>query len=78
MNGVRGDVSILPIESYFDHNEIVNMLNIITNGFGSVFWTTVSNNQVSCGTDGYLVSNMRWQNELSIIPTNLNLKDVRE
>jgi hypothetical protein len=38
-----------------------------------VLWTAITDDQVSRGANGYLVGNMRWQNELTIVPTNFNL-----
>jgi hypothetical protein len=78
MNRIRGYISILPIENDFDHNEIVDMLQIITDCLLGVSGTTVSDHQVSRGPDGYLTGNVRRQNELTIAPTNCNLSNVRE
>ena len=76
MHRIGGYVSILPIESDFDHNKIVDMLQVVTNSLFGVFWIAVSDDQVSRGPNSNLVGNMRWQNELTIVPANLSLEYV--
>jgi hypothetical protein len=73
---IGGNVSVLAVESDLDHDKIVNVLQIITDGLFGVFWTTVPDDQVPCSTDTNLVCNMGWQNELAIIPSNLNLQTL--
>lgn len=60
MYRIRRNVSVLPIESDFDHNKVVNVLQVLADGFLGVVWIAVSDNQVPRGTDANLVGNMRW------------------
>jgi hypothetical protein len=76
VHGIRGNVSILPIENDLDHDEIVDVLQIIPDSLLGMFWTAVSDDQVSRSTNANLVCNMRRQNELAIVPSNVNLEDV--
>jgi hypothetical protein len=70
---VCGNVSILTLEDDLDHNEVMDMLQIISNCFLCMSRTTVENDQVSCRSNSYLVGNMTRKDELAIIPTDLDL-----
>ena len=73
MNRVCGDVRILAIEGDLDYNKVVDVLQIIPNCFLCMSRTTVENDQISCGSNSYLVGYMTWQDELAIVPTDLDL-----
>lgn len=76
MNRVGGDVGVLPIEGDLDDNEIVDMLKILTNGFLRMLRVRIVDDQVSSSSNGNLVGDMARKDELTIIPTDLNLNYV--
>ena len=78
MNGIGGDVSILPAEADLDNNKVVDVFEIVANKILGMLRRTILDNQISSSTDSYLVSNMAWQDELTIVPTDLGLNIIRK
>jgi len=77
MDRIGGNVSILPAEADLDNNKVVDVLEIVPDEILGMLRRTILDNQISGGTDSYLVSNMSWQDELTIVPTDLSLRTVR-
>ena len=73
MNRIGGNVCIWSTEGDLDYDKIVDVLKIVSNEFLSMFRRTILDDQVSGSTNSYLVSNMAGQDELAIVPTNINL-----
>ena len=73
MHRVRRDVSVLAFESNFDHDEVMNMLQVITDSVLGMLWMAVSNDQVSCSTNTNFVGNVWRQNELTLVPSDIDL-----
>lgn len=66
-------MSILATECNADHHQIVNMFQVVTNHFLSVFRAAIVDHEVPRGPSGNLIGNVAWEDELTIIPANLNL-----
>lgn len=73
MNRVCGNVCVLATKYNPDNDEIMNVLQVISNGFFGVSRIAVLDYQISCGSNGNFVGNMSRQDELAIVPSNLNL-----
>ena len=78
MNGIGGDVSILPAEADLDNNKVVDVFEIVPDKILGMLRRTILDNQISSSTDSYLVSNMPWQDELTIVPTDFSLRTIRK
>ena len=76
MYGIGGDVCILAAEGDLDHNKIVDVLKIVSDHFLGVLWSSVQNDQVPGSTDGNLIGYVARQDELTLVPTNLDLLAV--
>lgn len=76
MDRIGGNISILATEADLDDNKIVDVLEIVPDEVLGMLWRTILDNQVSGSTNSYLVGNMPWQDELTIVPSDLNLKAV--
>lgn len=76
MDRIGGNISILATEADLDDNKIVDVLEIVPDEVLCMLWRTILDNQVSGSTNSYLVGNMPWQDELTIVPSDLNLKAV--
>ena len=78
MDRIGGDVSIWSVKGDFNDNKIVNVLQIVPDEFLGMLRGAVLDYQVSCSTDSYLVGYMARQDELSIVPTDLDLLNIRK
>ena len=59
---IRRDIGIVLVERNFNHNEIIDVLQIITNSLLGVLWMAVTNDQISRGTNNNLIGDMISQN----------------
>jgi hypothetical protein len=76
VNGVGGNISIWSAEGDLDHNKIVNVLKVIPNEFLSMFRCAILDNQVSGSANSYLICYVAGQDELTIVPTNIDLLEI--
>lgn len=67
------DMNVLASEIHCYYDEIVDVLQVITNSFFRMPGTSVADDKISGGTNGNLICYMTWKDELPIIPTNFNL-----
>ena len=65
---------ILAIKSNLDHHQVVNMFQVIANHLLGVSGAAIVDDKVPRGPNSNLVSNMAWEDKLSIVPANLNLQ----
>lgn len=54
----------------------MDVFQIISNKFLGMLWATVVNDQVSGGSNRYLVRDVSREDELTIIPSDLDLDNV--
>lgn len=76
MNRVGGYVCVAVLEGDIDNNKIMNVVQVIADLICREFSSNASNDKVACSSGGDLVCNMRWNMELSLIPSNLKLSNV--
>lgn len=67
------NMNILAPESHCYDDEIVDVLEVVTNSFFCVLRTGIANNQIPCGANSNLISYVTWKDELAVVPTNFNL-----
>jgi len=73
MDRVCRNAYIFVIESDFDYNQVVNMLQIISDCILGKIGISISNDKISCRSSTNLISHMSRQDELTVIPSDLNL-----
>jgi hypothetical protein len=66
-------MNILTPESHGYYDEIVDVLEVVTDSFFRVSRTGITNDQIPGSTNCNLISYVTWKDELAIIPTNFNL-----
>ena len=76
MDGIGGNICILATKADINDNKVVDVLEVVPDHFLVMLRGAILNDQVSGGTDGYLVSDMARQDELTIVPANVNLAAV--
>lgn len=60
MNGIELQVSIAVLKQYFDHDEIMNMIQVFTEAFFGDIQMNVANDEVSGCAYPDLICNMTW------------------
>lgn len=73
MDRVRADKAITPNELYANSYEVVDVFKIIADSLLGDVGITITNNQVPACTLANLVCEMRGEDVLTIIPSNINL-----
>ena len=76
MDGIGGNICILATKADINDNKVVDVLEVVPDHFLGMLGGAILNNQVSGGTDGYLVGDMARQDKLTIVPANINLTAV--
>jgi hypothetical protein len=77
VNRVGGDICIVITKDHVHNNQVMNVIQMVSNlGFGELA-TSTSNNEITCRTIGNLVCDMTRNMELAISPTKLKLFTVR-
>lgn len=69
MYGVGTDVAAATFDIDLDDHQIVDMFKILADGLFSEPGITTANDKIASSTEGNLVRDMAWQDELAIAPT---------
>jgi hypothetical protein len=70
---VQRDVRIAVLEFRINDDQVVYVIQILTNNLGGDIIGDVMNSNIPRGAIGNLMSNMMRQNELAVIPSNFDL-----
>lgn len=73
MNGVGRHVRVIILELYIDHNQVVDMIQMVSDLVGRELPSGSMDDKVSAGSVGDLVGNMWGNVKLSITPAKLKL-----
>jgi hypothetical protein len=75
MDRVGCYAAIAIYELYPDDNEIVNMLQVVSDALFRVLWIATSNDKIASCTNADLVGNMTRKNKLTIMPPDIDLNE---
>jgi hypothetical protein len=73
VNGISRDVRIAVLEVDIDYNQVVDVVQMVSDLICGDLACNVSHNKISRGPAGNLVGDVGWHVELSICPTELEL-----
>lgn len=76
-NRVCADEAVVRNELDLDDNEVVDMIQVVTNDLFGKVWITSSQNKVASRSEAHLLGNVSGKNILSIIPLDVNLSVIR-
>ena len=66
------------LKSDVNHDEVVDMIQVLAEPLSSDVWVDVANDKVTSCADSNFVGNVAWKYELTVVPGDLYLHHVRE
>lgn len=73
MHGIERDVGVAVLEGDFDDDEVVDVVEILSNPLSGDVRVNIANDEVPGGPNTYLVCNMSGKDELPVIPSKFDL-----
>lgn len=73
MHGIERDVGVAVLKGDFDDDEVVDVVEILSNPLSGDVRVNIANDEVPGGTNTYLICNMTRKDELPVIPSKFDL-----
>lgn len=67
-------MGVAVLERYVDDYQVVDVIEIISEALSSDVWVNIANDEVTGGSNTYLVCDVTRKDELPVIPSELNLE----